>query len=270
MDQISDFVQKFDGVILLTNDEGTSYNLNTLLSRINDFWNAQSGFQIIVEIPNPQGTKTYAYMKARLDEIEAAASAKVEGYYFVPEGSYSMWTARPADSSWCKDNVRDVVSDVKALNKYAVWIPVENDNSPEQGVYERSFTNMDNCESHIDFTNIAPQSHYYQVTNTTSTDDIRPGGMTYNDLKAFMASCKSRGWGVEFECDTAVGGTDENCGCGAGVPCVKRAANYYCAADAEGPFTYIYHYMSTEIGAYNVVKAYHAVTPCPAAGYTTC
>jgi hypothetical protein len=110
--------------------------------------------------------------------------------------------------------VRDVVSDVKALNKIAVWIPVENDNSPEQGVYERSFTKMDNCESHIDFTTIAPQPHYYQVTNTSPPDGYRPGGMTYNDLKAFKASCKSRGWGVEFECDTAAGGTDENCGCG--------------------------------------------------------
>ncbi len=159
-----------------------------------------------------------------------------------------MWTARPADSSWCKDNVRDVVSDVKALNKIAVWIPVENDNSPEQGVYERSFTKMDNCESHIDFTTIAPQPHYYQVTNTSPPDGYRPGGMTYNDLKAFKASCKSRGWGVEFECDTAAGGTDENCGCVTGVPCVKRAANYYCAADAEGPFTYIHHNMSTERG----------------------
>ena len=55
--QISDFVQEFDGVILLTNDEGASYNLSTLVSRISDFWSAQSGFQIHAEIPNPGGKK---------------------------------------------------------------------------------------------------------------------------------------------------------------------------------------------------------------------
>jgi len=260
--QISDFVQKFDGVIITTNNEGSSYNLNTLVSRINDFWNTQSGFQIIVEIPNPSGARTYSYMKDRLDEIESAVSAKVSGYYLVPEGAPSMWNNQASDSTYCKDNVRDIVSDIKDLDKYAVWIPVEP---------QMNFNYMDLCESHIDFTNIAPQPHYYQVGNSTPTDALRPSGMTYNDLKTFMANCMSRGWGVEFECDKAIAsGTTENCGCGSGVPCVKRAANYYCAADAEGPFSYIYHYMSTEIGAYNVVKAYHTITPCPAAGYTTC
>ncbi|MHC1598271.1 MAG: hypothetical protein ACXQS3_00755 [Candidatus Methanofastidiosia archaeon] len=258
--QISNFVQEFDGVLLLTNNEGVSYNLSTLVNRINDFWNAQSGFQILVEIPNPSGAKTYSYMKARLDEIEAQAGAKVRGYYLLPEGSYSMYNATATDSSNCRDNIRDIVADVKALNKYALWVPVEG---------AMSFNWMDQCQSHISFTNITPQLHYYQVANA-SGDSFRPKGMTYNDLKSFMQNCKSRGWGVEFECDDAVNGTSENCGCGTSAACTKRSANYYCASDEVGGFTYIYHYMGNDIGNYNTVKNYHNANFCPTGGYTTC
>lgn len=172
-----------------------------------------------------------------------------------------MWNNQASDSTYCKDNVRDIVSDIKDLDKYAVWIPVEP---------QMNFNYMDLCESHIDFTNIAPQPHYYQVTNTSPPDGYRPGGMTYNDLKTFMANCKSRGWGVEFECDDEVAGDSGNCGCTTTAACVKRAANYYCATDAEGPFTYIYHYIYNDIGNYDIVKNYHAGNACPVTGYTTC
>lgn len=171
-----------------------------------------------------------------------------------------MYNEKATDGTNCRDNVKRIVADVKALNKYALWIPIEGN---------LSFNWMDQCQSYIGFTNITPQPHYYQVTDS-SGDTYRSNGMTYSDLKTFMQNCKTRGWGVEFECDNAVRGVGENCGCGTGAACTKRGANYYCASDAVGGFTYIYHYLSNHIENYRTVKNYYSANPCPSSGYSTC
>jgi hypothetical protein len=199
-------------------------------------------------------------MKNWLDSVEAQVGSKVAGYYCVPEGSYTMYNETATDGTLCRDNVKNIVADIKAKNKYALWIPVEGD---------LSFNWMDQCQSYIGFTNITPQPHYYQVTDTTG-NSYRPNGMTYTDLKTFMQNCKTRGWGVEFECDNAVRGETENCACVLELICTKRGANYYCASDAVGGFTYIYHYFSNNIENYRTVKRYYDQNPCPSNGYETC
>jgi len=219
-------------------------------------------------------------MTERLDEIEAQAGSKVRGYYLVPEGSWTMYNEKATDGTYCRDNVKQIVSDVKALNKYALWIPVEAD---------LSFNWMDQCQSYIGFTNVTPQPHYYKVKDNTGskqdencnwvTDAYRPNGMTFDQLKTFMQNCKSRGWGVESESDNKVrsdteGGSRENCGCqclsGEDLKCRRRAANYYCAADAVGGFSYVYHYFSDDIGNYVKVRDYYNSNTCPTSGYSTC
>ncbi|HOP09441.1 MAG TPA: hypothetical protein PLC12_04415 [Candidatus Methanofastidiosa archaeon] len=145
--QIPDIAREFDTVVLLSSDEGASYDLGALLGRIMDFWNDQSNVQILVEIPNPGGTGTYPFMKARLDEIESQAGGMVKGYYFVPKESNSIWNGTATDSSHCRDNARDIVRDVKALSKYALWMPAYN---------PMSYDMMDQCQLHISFTNILP------------------------------------------------------------------------------------------------------------------
>ena len=196
-DQIDDFIQEFDGVILLrteSNQRCDATDLNILIQRINDFWNQSPGFQIMPEVPNPRGECTFSEMKLWLDSIEAQVGSKVRGYCLMPEGSWTMYNTQATDGTLCRDNVKQIVADIKAMNKYAVWIPIEGD---------MNFYWMDKCQYYIGFTNITPQPHYYQVTDT-SGDNYRPNGMSYADLVSFMQNCKNRGWGVEFECDNAL------------------------------------------------------------------
>ena len=260
--QIDDFVQEFNGVILLrteSNQRCDTTDLSTLIQRINDFWNQSPEYQIIAEIPNPHGECGYSQLKQWLDSVESQAGSKVRGYCLMPEGSWTMYNAQATDGNPCRKNVKQIVK-IKQKNKYAVWIPVEGN---------QSFNWMDRCQSYIGFTNVAPQPHYYQVTDTTG-DDKRPNGMNYSDLKTFMQNCKARGWGVEFECDNSVRGETENCMCKLSWVCTKRGANYYCASDDVGGFTYIYHYFSDDINNYRTVKNYYNQNPCPSGGYDTC
>ena len=94
--------------------------------------------------------------------------------------------------------------------------------------------------------------------------------MSYSDLVTFMQYCKNRGYGVEFECDNAVRGETANCMCKFSSICTRRGANYYCALDAVGEFTYIYHYFSNDISNYRTVKNYYDQNQCPSGGYETC
>ncbi|WP_145955315.1 hypothetical protein [Thermococcus henrietii] len=219
-------------------------------------------------------------MKDWLNTIERGIGSKVRGYYLVPEGAYTMYTARAKDGTYCRDNIQKIVEDIRNMKKYAVWIPIEDN---------LSFEYMDKCQEHIHFTNIAPQPHYYQVRDDTGykytpncikvKDPHRPNGMNFNQLKAFMLECKKRGWGVEFECDNAVrdeyeGGKRENCGCQC-IPeedlrCTNRAAGYYCASDAVGGFEYIYHYFSNDIRNYLKVKKEYTNNSCNEIVNKTC
>ncbi|KUH31670.1 hypothetical protein APY94_12035 [Thermococcus celericrescens] len=191
-----------------------------------------------------------------------------------------MYNAKAQDNTYCRDNVKRIVNDIKAKNKYAVWIPIEGN---------LSFNYMDKCQAYIHFTNIAPQPHYYQVRDDTGykydsecqlrMDPYRPNGMNFNQLKIFMQECKNRGWGVEFECDNAVredyvGGSRENCGCQCmfeeDLRCTDRAVNYYCASNAVGGFKYVYHYFSNDIQNYLKVKERYNEISCPSGGNSTC
>jgi len=258
VNQIDDFLQEFDGVIITTNNEGRSADLNIQKQIINEFWSQSPGYQIHAEVPyyNSNGVpRSEQKMKEWIDALENAVGSKIAGYYFTPEGADSMWNDRV--------KMRNVVAYARSKNKYALWIPVDDWNLSGDPL-----TKIADVESYIDFTNITPQPHYYQVTDT-SGDSYRPNGMSYADLVTFMQKCKERGWGVEFECDNAVFGRSERCGCGVGTECVMRARNYYCAAREVGGFTYIYHYFSNNIGNYRAVKNFDENT-CPSGGFNTC
>lgn len=256
--QIDDFVQEFNGVIITTNDEGKSADLNTQIQRINDFWNQLTGYQIHAEVPyydssgNPRSEQE---MENWIDSLESAVGGKIEGYYFTPEGADSMWDDR--------DKMKNVVSYARSSDKYALWIPID-----QWDLSGDPLTKIDDCESYIDFTNITPQPHYYQVSDS-SGDSYRSNGMTYSDLVTFMQECLNRGWGVEFECDNDVTGGSENCGCSITTDCVQRARNYYCAEGDVGSFSYIYHYFSDDIDNYRTVKNFDEST-CPSGGFETC
>ncbi|MDK2790111.1 MAG: hypothetical protein PWP15_618 [Methanothermococcus sp.] len=250
--QIPDFINEFNGVVILTNDEGESANKDALIDIVERFWEYKPGYQIIVEVPNPSGTCTYEEMKSWIDKIEERVADKVGGYYFVPEGAWTMLNA-----SGCIDNVKKAVNYVKnTLNKFAIWIPVGDISN-----IEGSFNNMDLCQNLIGFTNIAPQPHYYMTKDSE---------MDFNKLIEFMQECKNRGWGVEFECDKTVLGNIENCGCKYKNICIRRAANYYCALNKVGNVKYIYHYFSNDIECYRMVKRHYEEHPCPNDGYSTC
>jgi len=263
LEQIPEFVQNFDGVILLTNDEGESYNLSLLQQRVQDFSKAAPvGFEIYCEIPNLNGTNPYIYLQDRFDEIEESVGDVVTGYYFTPEGSLWMWNNTSSDGSLCKDNVQKLVKDMQSSNKKTVWIPIEA---------FMKFDYIDLSQKHIGFDYVIPQPHYYMVSDDQG-DEILPYGMNYGHLFGWVSYCKEQGYGVETEVNSCVFGKKGDCGCVGRDRmdlCRRRAANYLCAMH-KAQIELSASYFELDIANYDAVMEYYGDHRCPNEGFQTC
>jgi hypothetical protein len=245
-EQIAEFIKYFDGVVLLSTDEGKYSDFSTLLSDMKKFV-AESGlgFEIWVEIPYYDATKTprtLEDMKDWIIKVESSTVARrVTGYYFSLEGAGAV----SSDST----KIKNIVSYIRdTYKKPVLWIPIERWEDRDPLYLTRK------CVQKVGFTHVAPQPHYYMVTDTKG-DYYRPNGMNYQDLNEFMWFCHENGFGVEMEWDSAVRGYCEHCGYGCNATkCTERARDYLVSlSDIEkrfGKFPYVVYYFSTDLNNY--------------------
>lgn len=246
VEQISKFIELFDGIILLSTGEGKYANASALIHNIETFaTKSSSRFEIWAEIPyySPNGPpRALEDVQNWINKLEFSwISNRITGYYFSLEGAASVLQ----DSI----KVRDIVRYVRDMYKKPIlWIPIERWGDRDPLYLTRK------CVQKVGFTHVAPQPHYYMVTDTKG-DYYRPNGMNYQDLNEFMWFCHENGFGVEMEWDSAVRGYCEHCGYGCdAVKCTERAKDYLISLrDIEeeyGKFPYVVYYFSTDINNY--------------------
>jgi len=236
---------------------------------VNEFHRLNADYKLYVEIGYPDGLMTLSQMMDRLNIIEQTVGKSVH-YYITPEGCKWVYNGTASDGTLTRDNIKSLVKYIQnTLNKTCFWIPVEAAGGKLE-VF--SFYWIFLAQDYIGFDIVTPQPHYLQVKDLDG-DPIRPIGMKYSDLVAFMKMSHKLGYGVEFESNSGiVGNPSSDCECSSPDACMRRAANYWCALQSSGlgPEIPISYYFDITIGYEQAVVNYLSNNPCPPSGFPTC
>jgi len=259
------YAQTFDQTIILSTDEGVTFNVSAVYEVVSRF---PVGYKLYVELGNPKGSLTLPQLMNRLNSISMVMGRFIEGYYLTPEGSLYMYNSTATDGTLTRDNMKSLVDYIHSdLKQTAFWIPVEAAGGPLESF---SFYWIFLATDYIGFDYVTPQPHYLQVKDK-SGDPIRPIGMNFVDLVAFIKMSAKFGWGVEFEANQGVDGEKSDCGCGEDKNlCMQKSANYWCAYQRAGVNVTVSYYFSNSILYELEVEDFLSKNPCPTNGFPVC
>jgi hypothetical protein len=266
LSEIPSYIQTFDQTIILSKDEGVTFNITALSLVVNAFHQVQPGYKLFTELGYPKGSLTQSQLMDRLQTMEQALGDKIHGYYFTPEGCLYMYNNTASDGTLTRDNIKSVVDYIHSnLKKTCYWIPIE----AAGGVLESySFFWIFLAQDYIGFDYVTPQPHYMEINQ--SGDVLRPIGMNFIELVEFMRMSSKLGLGVQFEANQGVVGEKSDCGCVQKDLCMRRCANYWCAYQSAGVNIPVSYYFSTSIVYEQAVVDFLSKNPCPPTGFPVC